>query len=166
MIWLGEIVQTVEVFGGKASYSEINAYIRTPKAALSGLKLDNYELHAIQKEVYMDELVKQYIAKQKPKEKQLIIEARKLIFDTIPDCDEFIKWGVLCYSKGKIYLAAMKDRIHVGFSIIGLSNEEVKIFEGSGKTARHIKIYSVNELEEKNIAKYVEIVNKKAGIPG
>jgi hypothetical protein len=49
MIWLGEIVQTVEVFGGKASYCGINAYIRTPKAALSGLKSDNYELHAIQK---------------------------------------------------------------------------------------------------------------------
>ncbi|MBN1374493.1 DUF1801 domain-containing protein [Candidatus Dojkabacteria bacterium] len=113
----------------------------------------------------MDEKIKQYIEKQKPKERQLIEEARKLIYETIPECDEFFQWGVLCYSKGKIYIAAMKDRIHVGFSIIGLSKEEVKIFEGSGKTARHIKIFSVNQLEEKNIAEYVEMVNKKAGIP-
>ena len=114
----------------------------------------------------MDGKIDQYIEKQKPKEKKLIQEARKLIFDTIPECEEFFQWGVLCYSKGKIYLAAMKDRIHIGFSIIDLSKEEIEMFEGSGKTARHIKISSLNELEEKNIAKYVEMVNKKAGIPG
>ena len=113
----------------------------------------------------MNEKVKQYIEKQKYKERLLIEEARKLIFNIIPECDEFFQWGVLCYSKGKLYIAAMKDRIHVGFSIIGLSKEEVNAFEGSGKTARHIKIFSVNELEEKNIAMHIEMVNKRAGIP-
>ncbi len=113
----------------------------------------------------MTDKIKQYIEKQNPKERQLLEEARKLIFNTIPECDEFFQWGVLCYAKGKIYLCAMKGRIHIGFSIIGLSNEDVKIFEGSGKTARHIKIFTVNELEEKNIAKHLEMVNKKAGIP-
>jgi hypothetical protein len=115
--------------------------------------------------INMDNKVKEYIEKQDSLEKDLLVKARSLILDTIPECDEFIQWGVLCYSKGKIYLAAMKDRIHVGFSIIGLPLEDIKLFEGSGKTARHIKIFSENELEEKNIAKLVTMVNKKAGIP-
>jgi len=37
MIWLGKIVQTVGVLGGKASYPEIYAYIRIHNAALSDL---------------------------------------------------------------------------------------------------------------------------------
>jgi hypothetical protein len=85
--------------------------------------------------------------------------------NTIPECDEFIQWGVLCYSKGKIYLAVIKDRIHVGFSIVGLSQEDIKLFEGTGKTARHIKIYSEKELKNKNIAELIKMINKKAGIP-
>ena len=115
--------------------------------------------------INMDNKVKEYIEKQDSLEKDLLVKARSLILDTIPECDEFIQWGVLCYSKGKIYLAAMKGRIHVGFSITGLPLEDIKLFEGSGKTARHIKIFSENELEEKNIAKLVIMVNKKAGIP-
>jgi hypothetical protein len=109
--------------------------------------------------------VNEYIEKQNSYEKELLKKGRKLIIDTIPNCDEFIQWGVLCYSKGKIYLAAMRGRIHVGFSIIGLSKEEIKLFEGSGKTARHIKIYSENEFKEKNIISLVKMVNERAGIP-
>jgi len=115
--------------------------------------------------VIMDNKVKEYIEKQKPNEKELLEKARQLILKSIPDCDEFIQWGVLCYSKGKIYLAAMKGKIHIGFSIAGLGNEDIRLFEGSGKTVRHIKIYSVKELEEKNIANLIKMVNGKAGIP-
>jgi hypothetical protein len=113
----------------------------------------------------MNTEVKKYIDKQKPNEKELLQLARKLVLKTIAGCDEFIHYGVLCYAKGKIYLAAMKDRIHIGFSIIGLSPQEIKLFEGSGKTARHIKIFYKEELEEKNITELIKMVNQKAGIP-
>jgi len=113
----------------------------------------------------MEEKIKQYIRKQKPKEKELLRKARGLILKTIPGSDESLKWGVLSYSGGKIYLAAMKDKIHVGFSIVGLSEKEIENFEGSGKTTRHIKIYSEKDLKEKNIANLIKMVDKKAGIP-
>ena len=113
----------------------------------------------------MDKNIKEYIEKQNSLEKELLKKARTLILNTIRECDEFMKWGVLCYCRGKIYLAAMKGRIHVGFSILGLQKEDINLFEGSGKTARHIKIYSEKEFKEKNIANLVTMVNSKAGIP-
>lgn len=113
----------------------------------------------------MDIKIKEYIDKQNANEKALLLEARKLIFDTLPNCDEFIKWGVLSYAQGKIYLVALKGKIHIGFSIINLSKEETKLFEGTGKTTRHIKIFSLNDLEEKNIPNLIKMVNEKAGIP-
>ena len=113
----------------------------------------------------MEKQIKEYIDKQQPLEKELLMETRSLVLKTIPNCDEFVQWGVLCYAKGKIYLVALKGKIHVGFSIIGLSDKEIKLFEGTGKTARHIKIFKKDDLTEKNIANLVELVNKKAGIP-
>ena len=63
----------------------------------------------------MENKVKEYIEKQNPKEKDLLKKSRALIIKTIPGCDEFVEYGVLCFSKGKIYLTALKGRIHVGF---------------------------------------------------
>ena len=54
----------------------------------------------------------------------------------------------------------------MGFAITGLSKEETKVFEGSGKTARHIKIYSVNDIDEKKIMKLIKMVDKKAVFVG
>jgi len=41
-------------------------------------------------------------------------------------------WGVITYAAGKFYLAAMKNRVHVGFAITGLNKDEISLFEGSG----------------------------------
>lgn len=56
----------------------------------------------------------------------------------------------------------MKNRVHVGFAIAGLNKEELSLFEGSGKTMRHIKIPSLEDIDEKNPCKTVKIVDKKA----
>ncbi|WP_406657642.1 DUF1801 domain-containing protein [Methanolobus sp. ZRKC2] len=105
--------------------------------------------------------VKEYIEKQKHPEKEILEEARKTIYKTFPGCDEKFEWGVLTFKEGKFYLAALKDRVHVGFSIIGLSAEELKLFEGSGKTARHIKLHSIEDIQKKEIVKIMKIVDEK-----
>lgn len=73
-----------------------------------------------------------------------------------------MEWGVTSYGGGKFYLVALKGRVHMGFAITGLSSEETKLFEGSGKTARHIKIYSLNDIDEERIVKLIKMVDKKA----
>ncbi len=59
----------------------------------------------------------------------------------------------------------MKNRVHVGFAITGLTKEEIDMFEGSGKTMRHIKIYSLEDIKEEKIVEMIHIVNNNAKIP-
>jgi len=56
----------------------------------------------------------------------------------------------------------MKNRVHVGFAINGLSKEEIGLFEGSGKTMRHIKIHSLEEIDEKKLVKLIGLVDQKS----
>ena len=56
----------------------------------------------------------------------------------------------------------MKNRVHVGFAITGLNKEEISLFEGNGKTMRHIKIPTLEKIDEKTLVKLIKIVDKKA----
>ena len=64
-------------------------------------------------------------------------------------------WGVITYASGKFYIAAMKNRIHVGFAISGLSEDETSMFEGNGKTMKHIKIPTLESIDENRLVKMI-----------
>lgn len=106
--------------------------------------------------------IDKYISKQKSPKKDIMIRVREIIVKTLPDCDEKMAWGVVTFADKKFYLAAMKDRVHIGFAITGLSKKEIDLFEGSGKTMRHIKIDSVEDIDEKKLVKLIRMVAKKA----
>jgi len=110
----------------------------------------------------MDEEVEKYIEKQQALQKEILIKVRSLILETLPDCDEKSAWGVVAFAGGKFYIAALKNKVHVGFAINGLSKEEINLFEGSGKTMRHIKIHSLADIDEKKLVKLIKLVDKKA----
>jgi len=59
-------------------------------------------------------------------------------------------------------LGAINDRVHVGFAIAGLNNEELRFFEGNGKTMRHIKIRTIDEIDEEKLIKLIKLIDKKA----
>jgi hypothetical protein len=113
----------------------------------------------------MDKKVKEYIEKQDEPKKTLLKKARKLILDTIPNCEEKFMWGVPVYDDAKFYIAAMKTRIHIGFAIGGLSKKEIEEFDGTGKTMRHIKIHSLKEFDKQKLACLIKLVHKKATCP-
>ncbi|MDD2731105.1 MAG: DUF1801 domain-containing protein [Candidatus Portnoybacteria bacterium] len=114
----------------------------------------------------MDEKVKQYIAKQKSPQKEILLAVRKIFFKTIKNCKEKYGWGVIVLAGGKFYIGAMKSRVHVGFSIVGLKKEEVKFLEGGGKTMKHIKIPDLKSLDEPKLKKLIKLVDKKAKCVG
>jgi hypothetical protein len=110
--------------------------------------------------------VDDYLEKQKSPQKEICQKLREIIFKTIPDVKEEMKWGVPTYADGKFYIVALKDYVNLGFSLKELSKEEQKLLEGSGKTMKHIKIRSLKEIEEKRIAELLERVWKKKGEKG
>ena len=109
----------------------------------------------------MDELVKEYLGKQEPDKKKIIEKLRKILLNTLPTIKETMGFGVMCY-ENLYYLAALKKQVNMGFSIIGLSPDEVKLFEGTGKTMRHIKYDSLESINEKELVELIKLVKNKA----
>jgi hypothetical protein len=110
----------------------------------------------------MDKQVDEYIDKQKSPQKEILQKIRKIFHENLQNCEEQKAWGVVAFAGGKFYIAAMKNRVHVGFAINGLKNEEISLFEGSGKTMRHIKIHSLEDFDEKKLVELIKMVDKKA----
>lgn len=109
----------------------------------------------------MDEKVDEYIRKQKSPQKEICQIIRNIILKTYPKIKEEMKYGVPYYGN-QYYIVALKTHVNLGFSIEGLTREEINLFEGTGKTTRHIKIKSQEEIVEENIKKLLKIVmNKK-----
>jgi uncharacterized protein YdhG (YjbR/CyaY superfamily) len=110
----------------------------------------------------MDKQVNTYIEKQKSPQREILQEVRKIFAETLPDCQEKIMWGVITFGDGKFYIAAMKNRVHVGFAVTGLSDEEIGLFEGNGKTMRHIKVLTIESINRESLVKLINMVDKKA----
>jgi len=105
--------------------------------------------------------VEEYIEKQKSPQKEILQQVRKIFRKTLPDCKEEMRWGVITFSSGKFYIAAMKNRVHVGFAITGLSTDELALFEGNGKTMRHIKIPTIDSINKTSLVRLIEMVDQK-----
>jgi hypothetical protein len=101
--------------------------------------------------------VEDYINKQPSPNKEICQRLRGIILKTFPDIKEQMKLGVPWY-EGKYYIVALKDHVNLGFSIRGLSREEVSSFSGSGKTMKVIEIRSVDEIDESDIIRLLKIV--------
>ena len=112
----------------------------------------------------MDTKVDEYIKKQKSLQKEICTRLRSIILTTYPDINEEMNVGVPCYGStkeepcGKYYIAALKDHVNLGFSLNGLTKQQQGLFEGSGKTMKHIKVYSVDEIDEKKIIRLLKII--------
>ena len=110
----------------------------------------------------MDKQVEGYIEKQESPQKEILLKVREIFLKTLPNCEEKKTWGVVVFGNDKFYIGAIKNRVHVGFAITGLSKEEIRLFEGSGKTMRHIKIHSLDDIDEKKLVELIQLVDKKA----
>lgn len=106
----------------------------------------------------MNKLVEEYIGKQKSPQKEICLQLRGIIFGVFPGIEEEMKWGVPTYAKGKFYLVALKDHVNLGFSMRSLSEDEKRLFEGSGKRMKIIKVSSTNEIDEKEIIELLNLV--------
>jgi hypothetical protein len=116
--------------------------------------------------VAMDTKVDEYIKKQKSPQKEICQELRSIILRTFPDIREEMKVGVPCYGStsedpcGKYYIAALKDHVNLGFLLKGLTKQQQGLFEGSGKTMKHIKVYKVEEIDDEKIISLLKLIKQ------
>ncbi len=108
----------------------------------------------------MDPKVDEYMEKQISPQKELCLILRDLILNTFPSIKEDMKYGVPYYGE-EFYIVALKSHVNLGFSIKGLTTEEINLFEGSGKTTRHLKISSEDDIDENNIKRLLKMVNER-----
>jgi len=108
--------------------------------------------------------VNRYIEKQKSPQKEILQKVREIFLKMLSKPEEKMAWGVVTFGGGKFYVAAMKNRVHVGFAITGLNEEEISLFEGSGKTMRHVKISTLEDIDEKNFCKPDRIGRQKSNL--
>src|SRR4030042_6315125 len=111
----------------------------------------------------INNLVEAYINKQATPQKEICQALRILILRTFPDTKEEMKWGVPAFAEGKFYIVALKDHVNLGFSIKGLTKEDEKLFDGGGKTMKHVQITNLSGIDEKRIVDLLKLVEKRAG---
>jgi uncharacterized protein YdhG (YjbR/CyaY superfamily) len=108
----------------------------------------------------MDTRVNKYIEKQESPQREIVQKLRKIILKTFPEINEEMKLGVPWYEE-KYYIVALKDHVNLGYSLKGLSKEERELLEGGGKTMKHIKVYSLEKMDEKKIVELLKVVERK-----
>jgi len=109
----------------------------------------------------MSNKIDDYIQKQDSPQKEICQRLRSLILRIFPDIKEEMKWGVPTFGNGNFYIVALKDHVNLGFSLKGLSKEEIGLFQGNGRTMKHIKIISLKDIDEKKIVKLLRIVKEQ-----
>jgi len=109
----------------------------------------------------MNDEVKHYFDKQKSPQREICECLRKIIFDVFPNISEEMKWGVPSYAGGIYYIVALKDHVNMGFSIKNLTEDELKLFDGGGKSTKHIAITSLNCVEKERIVSLLNLIEKR-----
>jgi hypothetical protein len=108
----------------------------------------------------MTKEVLDYIKKQKSPQKEILQKLRRIILKTFPKINEEMRMGVPWY-EAMFYLVGLKDHVNMGFAVKGITKKEMGLLEGSGKMMRHLKFYSVKDIDEKKIVKLLKIVKRK-----
>jgi hypothetical protein len=109
----------------------------------------------------MSSKVDGYMEKQDSPQREICRKLREIIFKTVPDVKEEMKWGVPTYAGGRCYIVALKDHVNLGFSLDALPTEEQRKLQGSGKTMKHIEFRSLKEIDENRIAELLTLALEK-----
>jgi len=105
--------------------------------------------------------VEKYMKRQKSPQREIVQKLRDVILKTLPEIREEFKMGVPWY-EGKFYVVSLRDHVNLGFSVKGLSKQEQTLFEGKGKMMRHVKFYSLEDIDEMRMVKLLRLVAEKS----
>jgi len=110
----------------------------------------------------MNSQINAYIEKQTSPQKEICRLLRELILKTFPDAKEEMKWGVPAFADGNYYIVSLKEHVNIGFTLKGLTKEDEKLFDGGGKTMKHIEVRTLEEIDEERIISLLKLVNGRS----
>jgi hypothetical protein len=87
-----------------------------------------------------------------------IVEAvRALIKNTFETTSEEVKYGGILFTSGVQFggIFAYKSHVTVEFGNGAKINDSFGFLEGTGKGRRHVKLMSVSQIKDKNLAQYL-----------
>ena len=107
----------------------------------------------------MTDRINKFIFSLDDEKRNIISILRELSFSLSLGSREDIKWNALCLFKGKrafVGIMPYKKYVSIIFDRGAELSDPNEMLEGKGKLMRHIKIYTVNDIEEKNVAHFIK----------
>jgi len=109
----------------------------------------------------MDSKIERFIVGLPPDKREIVLLVREAMLSASSKLTEAIKWKQLTFVYGKtniafIYTYGKADYMNLGFMQATSLSDPKKLFEGTGKGMRHIKIYSKKDIPVTQIKKWVK----------
>lgn len=96
----------------------------------------------------MNEQVTAFINNASAEQKEIMLQIRQLIHNSVTDVQEDFKWSRPVFRKGKdfAYLKTAKAYVTLGFFQYQKLNDPDGLLEGTGNDMRHIKIKKSSDI--------------------
>ncbi|MCW3102728.1 MAG: hypothetical protein JWO09_1168 [Bacteroidetes bacterium] len=109
----------------------------------------------------MEPAIQRFLAALPDHKRELAMQVRDLMLAASPAITEGIKWRQLTFISGKtniafVYTYAGVDYINLGFMQATALSDPKKLFEGTGKGMRHIKIRTAKDIPAAQVRKWVK----------
>ncbi len=94
--------------------------------------------------------VDRYIESLPPWQAEIANKLRAIILEAVPEAKEVIKWAQPVYEKGGMfaYFKAFKNTVNFGLRWGTDLNDPSGLLEGEGEKMRHIKLSSLDQIQE------------------
>jgi len=87
-----------------------------------------------------------------PQKKKIVEKLSSIVNKTLPNAVETVKWGNITYLlKGKNLACILFYKNHIDFGFFMGAKLKSKLLEGTGKSLRHIKIGTQEDIGESEI---------------
>ena len=103
-----------------------------------------------------------FFEKQPKALRPIVDKLRELIEEAAPTATATIKWGMPHWSlDDKMFCAVSAHKKHVNLIMPGTKFDDPDgLLEGEGKTGKHLKMESIDDLPEKQVKKWLKALAK------
>lgn len=109
----------------------------------------------------MNTKIKSWLDKLPNKKRSVALKIRGIFLDADPEIKEEVKWGNITFSKSRNHIGwilnyTTTDYLNLGFFKGAKLSDPKKLLEGTGKGIRHQKIRKENDIDKKQITKWIK----------